>query len=116
MQSLDIKRPAKRSSRVIASAVLINCPTAAAATAIPSCYFVLTVLTNCYLYRPRSVPLLGLFTTRSTRSIMPFYTAIPTDLFYYCRPAILLLPLLPLLFRLFRSIIPIVLLLPTNYY
>ena len=36
MQSLDIKRPAERSSRVIASAILIDCPTAAAAAAIPS--------------------------------------------------------------------------------
>jgi len=43
---------------------------------------------------------------------MPFYTAIPADLFYCCQLAVLLLLLLPLLFRLFRSIIPIVLLLP----
>jgi hypothetical protein len=33
MQSLDIKRPAKQSSRVIASAILIDCPTTAAAAA-----------------------------------------------------------------------------------
>ena len=47
MQSLDINRPAKRSSRVVASAILIDCPTiAVAATTIPSSYFVLTVLTN----------------------------------------------------------------------
>jgi len=43
---------------------------------------------------------------------MPFYTAIPADLFYCYRPAVLPLPLLPLLFQLFRSIVPIVLLLP----
>jgi len=94
------------------SAILINCPATAAAAAIPSSYSVLAVSTNCCLYRPGSVPLLGLFTARSARSVMPFYTAIPTDLFYCCRLAVLPLLLLPLLFQLFRSIIPIVLLLP----
>jgi hypothetical protein len=39
MQSLNIKRLAKRSSQAIASAILIDCPTTAAATtAIPSNY------------------------------------------------------------------------------
>jgi hypothetical protein len=48
MQSLDIKRPAKQTSRVVASAILIDCPTVAAtATAIPSGYFIPTILTNC---------------------------------------------------------------------
>jgi hypothetical protein len=48
IQSLDIKRPAERSSRVIASAILIDCPTtAAAATAIPSDCSVPTVSTDC---------------------------------------------------------------------
>ena len=47
MQSLDIKRLAERSSWVIASAILIDCPTtAAAAAAIPSDCSVPTVLTN----------------------------------------------------------------------
>jgi len=47
MQSLDIKRPAKRSSRVVASAILIDCPAvAAAATAIPSSYFVPAISTD----------------------------------------------------------------------
>ena len=50
MQSLDIKRPAKWSSRVVASAILINCPAvAAAATAIPSYCSVLTVLTDGFV-------------------------------------------------------------------
>jgi hypothetical protein len=62
MQSLDIKRPAKPTSRVIASVILIDYPTAAAAaTTIPSSYFVSTILANCYLYCSRSVPLLDLF-------------------------------------------------------
>jgi hypothetical protein len=44
MQNLNIKRPAERSSWVIAFAILIDCPTAAAAAAtIPSSYFVSTV-------------------------------------------------------------------------
>jgi hypothetical protein len=61
MQSLDIKRPAKPSSRVAASAILIDCPAVAAtATAIPFGYFVPTVLTDCCLYRSRSIPLLNL--------------------------------------------------------
>jgi hypothetical protein len=48
MQSLDIKRLAKRSGRVVASAILIDCPTgAAAATTILSNGSVPTVLTNC---------------------------------------------------------------------
>ena len=48
MQSLDIKRPAEPSSRVVASAILIDCPAVAvAATTIPSSYFVLAVLTDC---------------------------------------------------------------------
>ena len=62
MQSLDIKRPAKPASRVIASAILINCPAiAAVAATIPSGYFISTISTNYYLYYPRSVPLLDLF-------------------------------------------------------
>ena len=61
MQSLDIKRPAEQMSPVIASAILINRPAAAAAAAIPSDYFVSTILTNYYLYYSRSVPLLDLF-------------------------------------------------------
>ena len=47
MQSLNIKRPAEQLSWAIASTILIDWPTAAAATAIPSGYFVSTVLTNC---------------------------------------------------------------------
>ena len=48
MQSLDIKQPAERSSQVVASAILIDCPAVAvAATTIPSSYFVLTVSTDC---------------------------------------------------------------------
>ena len=48
MQSLDIKRPAERSGRVVASAILIDCPAgAAAATAILSDGSVPTVLTDC---------------------------------------------------------------------
>ena len=46
-QSLDIKRLAERSSRVIASAILIDRPATAAADAIPSDCSVPTVLTNC---------------------------------------------------------------------
>ena len=85
MQSPDIKRPAEPPSRAVVSAILIDWPAvAAAAAAIPSSYFVLAVLTDCCLYRPRSVPLLGLFTAGSARSVMPFYTAILTDLFYCC--------------------------------
>ena len=62
MQSLDIKQPAKPASWVIASAILIDCPTVAAITAtIPSGYFISTILTNYCLYYPRSVPLLDLF-------------------------------------------------------
>jgi hypothetical protein len=62
MQSLNIKRLAEQSSRVIASAILIDCPTVAAtAAAIPSGYFVPTILTNYRLYYSRSVPLLDLF-------------------------------------------------------
>ena len=71
MQSLDIKRPAEQASRIVASAILINCPAvAAAATAIPSGYFIPTVLTNYRLYYLGSVPLLGLYCL-----------TIPTDLF-----------------------------------
>ena len=41
---------------------MINCPAvAAAATAIPSGYFIPAVLTNYRLYYLRSVPLLGLY-------------------------------------------------------
>ena len=48
MQSLDIKRLAKLLSRVIASAILIDCSTVTAATAaISSDCSVPTVLTNC---------------------------------------------------------------------
>ena len=50
MQSLDIERPAEQSSRVIASAILIDCPAvAAAATAILSHRSVPTVSTDCYV-------------------------------------------------------------------
>ena len=46
----------------MASAILIDCPTAAAATiTIPSGYFISTILTNYYLYSSRSIPLLDLF-------------------------------------------------------
>ena len=56
MQSLDIKQPAKRLSRVIASAILINCPAVAvAATTIPSSYFVLAVSTNYSILTGRSI-------------------------------------------------------------
>jgi len=86
MQSLKIKRLAKQSSRVIASAILINCPAAAAAAAIPSSYFISTVSTNysistvldlyrCWIY----------FTTRSTKSAIPPNCSsrpIPFDPFY----------------------------------
>ena len=61
MQSLDIKRPAEQTSRVTASAILIDRPAAATAAAIPSGYFVSTVSTNYYLYCSRSVPLLDLY-------------------------------------------------------
>ena len=48
MQSLDIKQLAKWSSRVVASAILIDCPAvAAAATAIPFHCSIPTVSTNC---------------------------------------------------------------------
>jgi hypothetical protein len=48
MQSLDIKRLAERASRVVVSAILIDCPAVAAtATTIPSGYFIPTVLTSC---------------------------------------------------------------------
>ena len=48
MRSLDIKWLAEWSSRVVASAILIDCPAVAAAvTTILSGYFVPTVLTNC---------------------------------------------------------------------
>jgi hypothetical protein len=47
MQSLNIKRPAKSASRVVVSAILINCPAVAAtATTIQFGYFVPTVSTN----------------------------------------------------------------------
>ena len=62
MQSLDIKQLAERSSWVIASAILIDCSTVAAAVAaILFGYFVPTVSTDYCLYRFRSVPLLDLF-------------------------------------------------------
>jgi hypothetical protein len=62
MQSLDIKRPAELLSRVIASAILIDCPTVAAtAAAIPSGYFISAILTDYCLYYSRSIPLLDLF-------------------------------------------------------
>ena len=62
MQSLNIKQLAKQLSRAIASAILIDYPTAAATTAnIPSGYFISTISTNYYLYYSRSVPLLDLF-------------------------------------------------------
>ena len=66
MQSLDIKRPAEWLSRVIASAILIDCPAVAAtATTILSSYFVPAVLTDCSVstvlsYCVGSVPLLDL--------------------------------------------------------
>jgi hypothetical protein len=61
MQSLNIKRPAEPLSRVVASAILIDCPAVAAtATAITFGYFVPAVSTDCYLYRSRSVLLLDL--------------------------------------------------------
>ena len=48
MQSLDIRQPAERSSRVVASAILIDCPAATtAAVTIPSSYFALAVSTDC---------------------------------------------------------------------
>ena len=48
MQSLDIKLLAELLSWVVVSAILINCPAVTAtATAIPSGYFIPTVLTNC---------------------------------------------------------------------
>ena len=48
MQSLDIKRPAESASRVVVSAILIDCPAVAAtATAILSGYFVPAVSTDC---------------------------------------------------------------------
>jgi hypothetical protein len=89
MQSLEIKRPAERSSRVIASAILIDCPAAAAAAAIPSGYFVSAVSTDSYLYYSRSIPLLDLFYC---------WICYAAQLF---RPTVLLLPLL-LLLLLFR--------------
>jgi hypothetical protein len=47
MQSLDIKRPAKPTSRVVVSAILIDCPAViTAATTIPSNYSAPTILTN----------------------------------------------------------------------
>jgi hypothetical protein len=47
MQNLDIKQLAEQTSWVIASVILINCPTVTVtATTIPSSYFILTVLTN----------------------------------------------------------------------
>ena len=62
MQSLNIKRPAEQASRIVASAILIGCPTVAATTtAIPSGYFIPTVLTNYRLYYLGSIPLLGLY-------------------------------------------------------
>jgi hypothetical protein len=62
MQSLNIKQLAEPSSWVIASAVLINCPTiAVTAITIPSGYFVPTISTNYYLYYSRTVLLLDLF-------------------------------------------------------
>ena len=42
----SITRPAKRPNQAKASAILIDCP-AAAATAIPSGYFIPTVSTDC---------------------------------------------------------------------
>ena len=47
MQSLNIKRLAKPLSWAIASVILIDCPTAAAAATILSDYSVPTVLTDC---------------------------------------------------------------------
>ena len=62
MRSLNIKRPAESSSRVVVSAFLIDCPAVAAtATTIPFGYFIPTVSTDYYLYRSRSIPLLDLF-------------------------------------------------------
>ena len=50
MQSFNIKWLAKWSDWVVTSAILIDCPTAAAATAILSGYFVFTVLTDCFVF------------------------------------------------------------------
>ena len=45
MQSLKVEQPAEQSSRVVASAILINCPAVTTATtATPSGYFIPTVL------------------------------------------------------------------------
>ena len=74
IQSLNIKRPAEPSSRVIVSTILINCPAVAvAATTIPSGYFIPTVSTNCSI--STAIDLCryqAYFTAGSAGSIMPF--------------------------------------------
>ena len=76
MQSLDIRQPAERLSRVVASAILIDCPaTAVAATAITSSYFVPTVSTDYSVstvlsYYAGSIPLLDLLDNYSNRPVL----------------------------------------------
>jgi hypothetical protein len=84
MQSLNIKRPTERSNQAKASGISIDCPAAtAAATAIPSGYFVPAVSTDCsvstvldlldLLCRP-TVP-----TDCSTATATATTTAVPTS-------------------------------------
>ena len=76
----SITRPAKQSNQAKASAILIDCPGAAAATAtIPSSYFNIAILTDCSVstipsYYTRSVLLLDLLD-------LLYYPAVLTDLF-----------------------------------
>jgi hypothetical protein len=75
MQSLDINRPAEPSSRVVVSAILIDCPAVAVTTtAVPSSYFVPTVSTDYCLCYSRSVLLPDLLDLLCRPTV-------PTDLF-----------------------------------
>jgi len=79
-QSFNIKRPTKQLNQARASATLVNCPAATAATAtILSSYSVPTILTNCSVftvpsYYAGSIPLLDLLN-------LLYYLAVLTDLF-----------------------------------
>ena len=74
IQSLDIKQLAERSSRVIASTILIDCPAiTATATTIPSSYFVSTVSTDCSVSTVLDLPDAVLTAISASRSVPLFW-------------------------------------------
>ena len=73
MQSLNIERPAEQSSRVIASAILIDRPAAAAAV-IPSSCLAPAVLTDYWIY----YTVLSNYSDRPPPTDCATATAVPT--------------------------------------